>query len=238
MLLRSPFAATDASGWYRGADRIRARADGRFELLGRSDGVVKIGGSRVALAEVERELREGPGVADAAVVAVDTPSARRHELWAAVVAPGASVASLRAALLRRLEPIAVPRRFRIVAALPREESGKLVRARLLALFEDGADDHRTIAVTIPADWGFFRGHFDGFPVLAGVVQLNEIVLRELRACWPEHRHLRRITALKFRKPIGPGDTLELELRRTAPARVAFELRRGTAIASSGTLEFL
>ena len=238
MRLRSPFAATEANGWYRGADRIRARADGRFELVGRADGIVKIGGSRVALAEVERALRDIPGVADAAVVSVDTPSARQHELWAAVVAPALSVGALREALQRRLDPIAVPRRFRIVAALPREDNGKLVRARMLAMFEDPAQpEHRTIAITIPPDWHFFRGHFDGFPVLAGVVQLNEIVLRQLRACWPEHRRLRRITALKFRKPIGPGDVLELALVRTPPAKVAFELRRGTAVASSGTLEF-
>ncbi|HMF44387.1 MAG TPA: AMP-binding protein [Polyangia bacterium] len=242
MRLRSPFAATEANGWYRGADRIRARADGRFELVGRADGIVKIGGSRVALAEVERALRDIPGVADAAVVAVDTPSARQHELWAAVVAPTLSVAALREALLRRLDPIAVPRRFRIVAALPREDSGKLVRARVLALFDDDTSksappEHRTIAITIPHDWHFFRGHFDGFPVLAGVVQLNEIVLRELRACWPEHRRLRRITALKFRKPIGPGDALELALVRTPPVKVAFELRRGTTVATSGTFEF-
>jgi 3-hydroxymyristoyl/3-hydroxydecanoyl-(acyl carrier protein) dehydratase len=44
--------------------------------------------------------------------------------------------------------------------------------------------------------------------------------------------------LKFRKPIGPGDVLELELVRAAPGRVAFELRRGTIVATSGTLEFL
>lgn len=242
MRIRSPFAATDPKEWIRGADRIRARPDGRFDLLGRTDGVVKIGGSRVALAEVERALRDIPGVADAAVVSVDTPSARQHELWAAVVAPTLTVATLRQALLRRLDPIGVPRRFRIVAALPREENGKLVRARLLALFDETAGaperpEERTIAITIPRDWHFFRGHFDGFPVLAAVVQLNEIVLRELRACWPAHRHLRRITALKFRKPIGPGDVLELALVRTPPARVAFELRRGTTVASSGTFEF-
>jgi len=239
MQLRSPFAAMDGRAWVRGADRIRARADGRFELLGRADGVVKIGGSRVALAEVEGALREVPGVADAAVLSVDTPSSRQHELWAAVVAPALTVAALRDALLRRLEPIAVPRRFRIVAALPREENGKLVRARLMALFDDKSDgpEQRTIAITIPRDWHFFRGHFDGFPILAGVVQLNEIVMRELRACWPEHRRLRRITALKFRKPIAPGDVLELALVRTPPAKVAFELRRGTAVASSGTFEF-
>jgi acyl-coenzyme A synthetase/AMP-(fatty) acid ligase len=241
LLLRSPFAEQGTKDWVRGADRIRALADGRFELLGRADGVVKIGGSRVSLAQVERELRDIPGVADAAVVAVDTTSARQHELWAAVVAPALSVAALRDALLRRLEPIAVPRRFRIVAALPREDNGKLVRARLLALFDDHGTtqpERRTITITIPRDWHFFRGHFDDFPILAGVVQLNEIVMRELRACWPGHRHLRRISALKFRKPIAPGDELELELVRLPPAKVAFELRRGTAVASSGTFEFL
>jgi acyl-coenzyme A synthetase/AMP-(fatty) acid ligase len=239
MRLRSPFASTsDADGWAAAADRIRARDDGRFELLGRADGVIKIGGSRVAVAEIERLLREIPGVADAAVVATDTPGPRRHELWAAVVAPTLSVSALRAALLRRLEPIAMPRRFRLVPALPREDNGKLVKDRLLKIFDDpAAPEQRTIALTIPPDWHFFRGHFDDFPILAGVVQLNEIVMRELRACWPEHRRLRRVTALKFRKPIVPGDVLELALVRTPPAKVAFELRRGTAVASSGTFEF-
>jgi acyl-coenzyme A synthetase/AMP-(fatty) acid ligase len=236
MRLRSPFAASGVSA---GADRIRAHADGRFELLGRADGVIKIGGTRVAVAEIERLLREVPGVTDAAVVAIDTPSPRQHELWAAVVAPTLSVAPLRDALLRRLEPIAMPRRFRLVSALPREENGKLMRARLLQLFDEAAaPEQRTIALTIPPDWRFFRGHFDDFPILAGVVQLNEIVMREVRACWPEHRHLRRVTGLKFRRPIGPGDALELDLVRTPPGKVAFELRRGGAVASSGTFEFL
>ena len=104
------------------------------------------------------------------------------------------------------------------------------------MFEEGIA--KTIAVTIPADWHFFRGHFDDMPILAGVVQLNEIVLRELRACWPEHRRLRRVVALKFRKPIGPGDAVELKLTRTPPDKVAFELRLQSGVASSGVLEFL
>src|SRR4051812_42791250 len=239
MRLRSPFAdAGPSSGWTRGADRIRARGDGRFDLLGRADGVIKIGGSRVAIAEIEQLLRQIAGVTDAAVVAIDTPPPRRHELWAAVVAPTLSVTALRDALLRRLEPIAMPRRFRLVGALPREDNGKLAKARLLALFDDSViADERTVALTIPADWRFFRGHFEGFPILAGIVQLNEIVMREVRACWPEHRQLRRVTALKFRRPIGPGDELELELVRTPPDKVAFELRHGAAVASSGTFEF-
>ncbi len=104
------------------------------------------------------------------------------------------------------------------------------------MFEDGTT--KTIALTIPADWHFFRGHFDDMPILAGVVQLNEIVLRELRACWPEHRRLRRVAGLKFRKPIRPGDRVELELTRTPPDKVTFELRLASGVASSGVLEFL
>ena len=104
------------------------------------------------------------------------------------------------------------------------------------MFEDGTT--KTIPLTIPADWHFFRGHFDEMPILAGVVQLNEIVLRELRAYWPEHRRLRRVIGLKFRKPIGPGDAVELKLTRTPPDRVAFELRLASGVASSGVLEFL
>ena len=97
---------------------------------------------------------------------------------------------------------------------------------------------KTIALTIPADWHFFRGHFDDMPILAGVVQLNEIVMRELRACWPEHRQLRRVHRPQVPQADRPGDALELELTRTPPGKVAFELRRGAAVASSGTFEFL
>ena len=104
------------------------------------------------------------------------------------------------------------------------------------MLEDGTT--KTIPLTIPADWHFFRGHFDDMPILAGVVQLNELVLRELRACWPEHQQLRRVLGLKFRKPIGPGDAVELKLTRTPPDKVAFELRLQSGVASLGVLEFL
>jgi acyl-coenzyme A synthetase/AMP-(fatty) acid ligase len=295
MLVESPFLSSlapsspqaDAPGdaRHRGADRILPLGDGRFELLGRADGVVKIGGGRISIAEIERLLREIPGVSDAAVLQIDVDGPRQHELWAAVAAPGLSPAELRAALSRRLEPIALPRRFRIVAALPREENGKLVKARLQALFAapgggpaaagsdaatgsdvvaalDGAlaaarpesvppeplspesvprdrpaPERQTVEVTVPADSPYFRGHFDELPILPGVVQLGELVLRRVRARWPELRHLRRIAGLKFKSPIFPDDVVVIDLARTAPGKVTFELRRGAGAVSSGTLLF-
>ena len=238
MLVRSPFVAAappaSTEGWYQGADRIAPRAGGGFDLLGRGDGVVTVGGTRVAVAETERLLRGIPGVTDAAVVPVDVAGPRRHELWAAVAGTGLSEAELRAALLRRLEAVAVPRRFRLVAALPREDNGKLVRARLLALF---APRQREIPIDVPRDWLFFRGHFDGFPILPGVVQLNELVLRNARDTWSDLGPLRRLSGLKFRKPIAPGDQIALGLARRAERQVTFELRRGSEVVSSGAMEF-
>jgi acyl-coenzyme A synthetase/AMP-(fatty) acid ligase/3-hydroxymyristoyl/3-hydroxydecanoyl-(acyl carrier protein) dehydratase len=252
MMVKSPFSAST-----RGGDRIASRADGRFELLGRSDGIVKIGGSRISVAEIERLLTEVRGVREAAVITVDVPGPRQHELWAVVAAPALSVADLRAALLKRVEPISVPRRFRLVDALPREATGKLTKARLRALFDpsarlpepqpplataverprDGAETAHVREVSMPADSPFFRGHFRDFPLLPGVVQVNELALREARRRWPDLRVLERVLALKFRSPIRPDDRVAIHLDRKSPDRVSFELRRDGKPLSSGVLVF-
>lgn len=135
MLLDSPLLSPDAPRPYRHADRAELLADGRFRLLGRADGVIKVGGTRVALAEIEARLRAVEGVRDAAVVAVEVGGARGHATWAAVVGEGVNVARLRSALRQHLAPVVLPRRYRFVDALPREPNGKIPRAALLALFE-------------------------------------------------------------------------------------------------------
>lgn len=150
LLLRSPFLAPDAPVPYPCEDRVEVEARGGFHLRGRLDGVVKIAGKRVAVAEVEQRLLALPAVADAAVVAVESPGARGHELVAAVVAreagrdAGELVAELRRALLPWFDPVVVPRRIKVVPALPREPSGKLTRRKLHALLglagEGGADE--------------------------------------------------------------------------------------------------
>ena len=133
--VRSPFLHPDAPRPYVGADRVSVSADGRFVHLGRTDGVLKIGGVRVSLAEIERRLLGIEGVHDAAVMAVSVPGARGHELWAAVVAPALDAKAVKRALREWVAPIAMPRRLRIVDALPREPNGKLPRQAFAQLFE-------------------------------------------------------------------------------------------------------
>src|SRR3712207_8178367 len=56
-----PFGAPGAR-MYRVMDRVRRRADGELEYLGRTDFQVKVRGYRIELGEIEARLAEHPGV--------------------------------------------------------------------------------------------------------------------------------------------------------------------------------
>ena len=138
--LQSPFLPSSLSEPYAGADRIRMLTDGRFEHLGRRDGVLKVGAMRVSVADLKRRLLEIPGVEDAEVVPVTAAGARGVETWAAVVAPRLDAAQLRSALSAWFAPVVLPRRYRFVDRLPRSDHGKMSRAEVLALFEPPGSD--------------------------------------------------------------------------------------------------
>jgi acyl-coenzyme A synthetase/AMP-(fatty) acid ligase len=119
------------------ADRLRLISGSAFELEGRIDDVVNIGGKRASLEALNRLLLSIDGVIDGAIFEPPaTPGvAREPRLMALVVAPDITRAELLAALRVHIDAAFLPRPLLRVEALPRNAQGKLPRAELVALAE-------------------------------------------------------------------------------------------------------
>lgn len=104
-----------------------------FRLLGRADDLLKVGGKRASLADLTQKLLSIEGVQDAVVFQPDSEGDVVKRPAALVVAPGRAVAEILAALAQLIDPVFLPRPLKRVAALPRNEVGKLPRAALARL---------------------------------------------------------------------------------------------------------
>jgi acyl-CoA synthetase (AMP-forming)/AMP-acid ligase II len=118
-------------GWFRTGDLGFEDEEGFFTLTGRTSELIKVSGHRVSALAIERALYALPGVAECAVVG--RPDGLTGERAVAFVMPaGAEVSA--AGLMRRLRQtlpwFEVPARIELVAALPRNGSGKVDKRRL------------------------------------------------------------------------------------------------------------
>ncbi len=121
------FVSRDGQRWFRTADG--GAWDGELlTVTGRRDDVLISGGVKVALAAVERVLREQPGLHDAVVVAAPDP--RWGQSAVAFTAADVDVAAAIAAVGAALGPAARPARIVRLDALPALPSGKPDRRTL------------------------------------------------------------------------------------------------------------
>lgn len=133
---RDPAATADAwrDGWLHTGDLARRDADGWYWFVGRRKQLIIRGASNIAPGEVEAVLLQHPGVAAAGVVGA--PDAHDGHVPVAFVAPrpGAVLeeAALRAFAAARLAAYKVPVRIAVLAALPRNVTGKVDRVALAA----------------------------------------------------------------------------------------------------------
>ncbi|MBH5143900.1 amino acid adenylation domain-containing protein, partial [Rhodococcus erythropolis] len=116
---------------YRTGDLVRWREDGNLDYIGRTDFQVKFRGQRIELGEIETVLLAHPGVTQAVVLVVGTPTGDQLVGYLVAV-PGTAVvqSDLMEFAGLSLPSYMVPASLMILDALPLNTSGKLDRAAL------------------------------------------------------------------------------------------------------------
>lgn len=124
-------------GWFHTGDLATRAADGYVRIVGRrSTDLIKTGGYKVGAGEVEAALLEHPAVSEAAVAgAPDDDLGERIAAWVVLVDGADPPASGELAdhVAGLLAPHKRPREVYVVAELPRNAMGKVVKQRLAAL---------------------------------------------------------------------------------------------------------
>lgn len=127
-------------------DILHLEDNGQFSLMGRRGRVVKIEDKRISLSEVEQRLLALEGVCDAAALPVMRDG--RQTIGALLVLNDAGreqlcqrgrkaqVLAWRRALRPWLEPVAIPRDWRIIDEMPVNSMNKRVYAQLQELFHE------------------------------------------------------------------------------------------------------
>lgn len=131
---------TWVDGWLRSGDLGFLDDEGYLWIVGRRKEMIIRGGHNVVPAEVEAALFEHPDVAEAAVTGIPHPVLGEDvAAWVVLRRPRSSE-ELRSFLLGHLADYKVPRRITVVQALPRNESGKVLKSQLAS---ELASDHES-----------------------------------------------------------------------------------------------
>jgi acyl-coenzyme A synthetase/AMP-(fatty) acid ligase/3-hydroxymyristoyl/3-hydroxydecanoyl-(acyl carrier protein) dehydratase len=239
-------------------DRVEFNDRGGFRLCGRMDRIVKVEGKRVSLDLIEGLLQD-----HAWVKAVRALTIIRARIETAIVMQlndagneqlrrsgrKAIIDSFKDILVRDLEAIVLPRRWRFVEQMPFNQQGKLPLENLQVLFEKEVikwpqiidqqlvDRQLTLRCRIPAELIYFDGHMDSQPLLPGIVQIHwaEFYGRQLL---PVSGRFERLEVVKFIRIVLPLDQVTINLSfNEVNGKLSFSYESDRGVHSSGRICF-
>ena len=140
------------SEWFNQREQTADAAeliDGKFNLLGRLDRIVKFGDKRISLVKIEQDLLRHPWVTDCYVA--QHPQHLRPAAWVALNEAGIAayrqqgrhefVNELRAFLMQTQERAGLPRFWRFTTELPRNSQSKLSKEAFYQVFLTEKEEH-------------------------------------------------------------------------------------------------
>jgi fatty-acyl-CoA synthase len=138
-------AAIDPDGWFRTGDAAYFDEEGFLYICDRVKDMIISGGENVYPAEVESGLMRHPAIAEVAVIG------EPDEQWGEAIVAVAVLRSGQVLTIEELREFAgeflarykLPRRLEIVAALPRNATGKILKYQLRQMFAKPEQAGRT-----------------------------------------------------------------------------------------------
>ncbi|MBE9519749.1 MAG: acyl-CoA synthetase [Proteobacteria bacterium] len=115
-------------------DIIELKPNGNFELLGRESDLINIAGKRASLADLNQKLLSINGIQDGVFFVPEEKTSSTARLVAFVVVSDTSENEIRQKLSTMIDRAFLPRPLLLVKKLPRTESSKLPRKRLIEMY--------------------------------------------------------------------------------------------------------
>ncbi len=239
-------------------DKIKLYKDGKFELLGRIDRIVKIEEKRLSLDELEQALKRRDWVQQSYTFLL---ADRRDKIAAVLVLSDVGqellqhhgrkvlIKQLRKQLMDVFESIMLPRKWIFMQTLPQTIQGKIdhqLLTHLLTLdtkhypliqYCDLQADSLVLHLIVHSGLVYFAGHFPQQPILPGVTQLAWVETLGKILFKIESPFL-RMEVIKFKKIIRPGELVQMELKWKADTgKLYFDLSSSSDSFSSGRLVY-
>lgn len=255
--IKSQFLPDDS--WFKTADTA-TESNGSFEIHGRTDTILKIEDKRISTSQINKAILSSCLVAECHIL--DLGNGSRDQLSAIVVLDDAglnlikrqgklaAITAIKQAMASQVDPVCIPRKWRFISSLPRNSFGKITKAQCLRLFSTPIKSPAIIAATtasgvsslsldISDNLECLKGHFDKFPLVPGVAQLQWAIDIGLNHFGITQRKFSSMEQVKFRDFLKPNQIIELEITRNSENNsLKFKYLKGDSIFSTGTIKFL
>jgi len=136
----------DAKSWYQTSDQCELLENKQFILQGRVDRIVKIEEKRISLVEVEQRLNQLEWIEESAVLVIDDIHrlslgavlnlSEQGQVLMSSLGKGKFWIKIRQTLRLWLEPVGIPRHYRIVSEIPVNKQGKRLHCDISQLFSN------------------------------------------------------------------------------------------------------
>lgn len=127
-----------SEGWFKTGD-IGVNSDGFISMADRKKELILSGGFNVYPSQVEAAIRSHPAVSDVAVVGVPVSDATEEVAAAIIMEDGSAPLTLeevRAWAEKTIAHYALPRQLVVIAELPRNQMGKILRRKVAQLVRE------------------------------------------------------------------------------------------------------